>query len=171
MADPHNPKRAGELWDQSRIDIQLAEISKIKDYITLSGGWAWHFISPIPHKEIKTQHDHKDIDCFIDPNDFVTLLSWFKNNGYERQHTIYDNQSGKFYRYTKFYEGGKIVFDLFLENVSSVLIKGFKVVDPITLLSYYGVKHTSDLCLAVVEAKKLVSKGIDPIDRPELIYV
>lgn len=170
MGDPHNPKRAGEIWDQSRIDAQLVELERFKDLITISGGWAWHFMSPPGHKEIKTQHDHKDIDVFVEPERFHEALTRFKANGYERQHTIYDNPSGQFYRYTKFYGGGKVVFDVFLEHIASIEISGFKLVEPNALLAMYGVKHSSDLCKAVVEARKLVAQGINPVGRQELIY-
>ena len=170
MGDPHNPKRAGELWDQDRIDVQLVELEKFKDLITISGGWAWHFMSPIGHKEIKTQHDHKDIDVFVEPEQFNEALMRFTANGYERQRTIYDNPSGQFYRYTKFYEGGKVVFDVFLEKIAHIEVQGFKIVEPSALLAMYGVKHSSDLCKAVVEARKLVAKGISPVGRTELVY-
>lgn len=170
MGDPHNPKRAGELWNQERIDIQLAELTQIKDLVVLSGGWAWHFISPVGHAEIKTQHDHKDLDVFVKPEEFETLRQRFIALGYQRQHTQWDNPSGKFYRFTKYYEGGKVVYDVFLEDVPFVDIGGFRVVEPKTLLSMYGVKHTSEQCLAVVEARKLMEKGISPIGRQELVY-
>ena len=170
MGDPHNPKRAGELWNQDRIDYQLSQIIQIKDHIILSGGWAWHFMSPPGHKEIKTQHDHKDIDVFVKPTEWGDMFRWFNANGYERQRTIYDDPSGKFSRYTKFYEGGKVVFDMFLEEMDFIEIDGFRVVEPNKLLAMYGVKHSSDLCKAVVEAKKLVAKGINPVGRPELVY-
>lgn len=170
MGDPHNPKRVGEVWDQKRIDIQLEEIAKIKDLVVLSGGWAWHFLSP-PHqnKEFKTQHDHKDIDVFVKPEDFETLLQRFLADDYKRVPTQWDNPSGQFYRYTKYYESGKIVFDVFLENIESTDVNGFKVVEPNKLISLYGIKHTSEQCVAVVEARKLIAKGISPIGRAELL--
>ena len=170
MGDPHNPKRAGELWNQDRIDYQLAEISKIKDHLILSGGWAWHFMSPPGHKEIKTQHDHKDIDTIIKPEEFEVLRARFIELGYKRQRTQWDNPSGKFYRYTKYYEDGKVVFDVFLENVPFIEANGFRVVEPNALLAMYGVKHSSESCLAVVEARKLLSRGISPVGRSELVY-
>ena len=173
MGDPHNPKRAGELWDQGRIDYQLVELAKFKDLVVISGGWAWHFMSPPGHKEVKTQHDHKDIDVFVEPNNFGDLFIRFNENGYERQRTIYDNPSGQFYRYTKFYDGGKVVFDVFLESLlpeQIIDVQGFKILEPNFLLQQYGVKHSSDLCKAVVEARKLVAKGISPVGRSELVY-
>lgn len=170
MGDPHNPKRAGELWDEARIAAQLEEIKAVKDIAVFSGGWAWHFMSPPGHRELKTQHDHKDVDVLIKPEDSETLRRMLVARGFERARTQYDNPSGKFYRMTKYYEGGKVVFDIFLEPVESVEAGGFRVVEPRTLLSFYGKKHTSEECLAVQEARKLVARGISPVGRPELIY-
>ena len=45
----HNPERLGELWDNTRLTIILDEINKISDKIVLSGGWAWHFMTPENH--------------------------------------------------------------------------------------------------------------------------
>lgn len=168
MGDPHNPKRAGELWNQERIEVQLVEIAKIKDLIVLSGGWAWHFMSIPGHKEVKTHHDMKDVDIFVKPEEFETLRQKFIELGYQRQHTQWDNPSGKFYRFTKYYDGGKIVFDVFLEDIPYVDVNTYKVVDPIKLVSLYGIKHSSEQCLAVQAARLLITKGINPIGRPEL---
>ncbi|WP_293127317.1 hypothetical protein [Okeania sp. SIO1I7] len=38
----HNPERLGELWDSTRLTIIL-------DKIVLSGGCAWHFMTPENH--------------------------------------------------------------------------------------------------------------------------
>jgi hypothetical protein len=52
-----------------------------------------------------------------------------------------------------------------------VEIDGMKIVDPKYLISLYSTKHDSKECVAVIEAKKLIAKGIDPIGRKELIIV
>jgi len=170
MGDPHNPERAGELWNQARVDAQLSELEAVKDLVVVSGGWAWHFMSPPGHAEVKTQHDHKDIDIFVRPNDFGPLRSLLIARGYQRARTQYDNPSGGFYRYVKYLESGKVVFDVFLDEVPSIEAGGFRVVEPGRLLSFYGTKHTSEECLAVQEAKKLVARAINPVGRAELIY-
>lgn len=170
MGDPHNPARAGELWNQSRIDAQLAELEKIKALVVISGGWAWHFMSPPGHAEVKTQHDHKDIDVFVRPTDFGALRSAFIADGYQRARTQYDDPSGDFYRFVKYLKDGKVVFDVFLEEVPFIEAGGFRVVEPKRLLSFYGKKHTSEECLAVQEARKLVAQNLDPVGRSELVY-
>lgn len=170
MGDPHNPKRAGEVWDQDRINVQLAELESIKDLVAISGGWAWHFMSPKGHKEIKTQHDHKDIDIFIKPEQFEVLRTRLALRGFKRQHTQWDNPSVGFYRFTLYYEGGKVVYDVFLEDIEFVEIDGFKIVEPNKLVSLYGIKHTSEQCLAVQAARKLLKNNISPIGRSELVY-
>ena len=169
MGDPHNPKRAGEVWDQARIDIQLKELDAIKDLVVVSGGWAWHFMSPAGHDEVKTHHDHKDIDIFVKPEKFDELRLRLVLRGFQRQRTQYDNPSVGFYRFTLYYESGKVVYDIFLEDVPSIEVNGFKVVEPNKLISMYGVKHTSEQCLAVQAARKLLKNKVDPVGRPELI--
>ena len=67
MGAPHNTKRYGELWPQDRIDTSLLELQFLREFIILSGGWAWHFLSPEEHIEYKHAHAHKDIDDFVDP--------------------------------------------------------------------------------------------------------
>lgn len=52
MADPHNKKRYGETWDTTEINEYLYELEcpefsePLRAYVTFSGGWAWHFMSP-----------------------------------------------------------------------------------------------------------------------------
>lgn len=67
MSAPHNKQRYGEIWPRWRIDVSLRELAPIKPWIIVSGGWAWHFMSPRNHTEYKHAHDHKDIDLFVDP--------------------------------------------------------------------------------------------------------
>jgi hypothetical protein len=178
MSDPHNPARIGEKWNQERIDLMEREIRQISKLvpILLSGGWAWHFISQRPHDEIKIFHDHKDIDIFIEPTDFPKAIQCFTTHAYVRAKTQHDDPSGDFYRYTKYFDvgKGKIVFDVFLEEfkvMGYVEIDGMKIVDPKYLISLYSTKHDSKECVAVIEAKKLIAKGISPIGRKELTTV
>jgi len=42
----HNPARYGEIYEPQHIKNQIEELEKIKPWIILSGGWAWHFMSP-----------------------------------------------------------------------------------------------------------------------------
>jgi hypothetical protein len=172
MGDPHNPARVGEKWNQERLDVQLAELEQLKNLtpFVLSGGWAWHFMSPQPHEEVKIFHDHKDIDVFIKPNDFYNFMTALKNRGFEKVKTRYDKGSGSFCRYTKFLDNGKIVFDVFIEDMPSVESNGFLVVPPKHLLPMYSIKkHTSEECVAVITARDLVKRGINPIGHKDLV--
>jgi hypothetical protein len=178
MGDPHNPARAGETWNLERLKLMETEIFQLMEFVpvVLSGGWAWHFMSPQGHKEVKTHHDHKDIDIFVDPNNFSELLEYFRAYGYEKARTLYDDPSGQFVRYVKHVEGtGKVVYDVFLESAPHIEVYAaewpavVRVVEPKHLLSLYGDKHTSEECLAVIEARKLVAKGISPVGRMELV--
>ena len=56
MSTPHNAARLGEQWNPERLAVLQAEIEALKDYVTLSGGWAWHYMTPAGHIEYKHAH-------------------------------------------------------------------------------------------------------------------
>jgi hypothetical protein len=177
-SNPHNSARAGEVWDSQRIreHEQLIEALFLEnpDAFALSGGFAWHVMSPLGHKEEKIFHDHKDIDIFVRPNLFQSILPILKRMGFNKVQTRHDDPSRSFVRYTKFsQERPKLVLDLFVEEVPSILIScgatNYRIVEPSHLLSLYSSVHTSTTCTAVLAAKELLAKGISPIGRPELI--
>lgn len=169
MADPHNHARAEEVWDSQRVRAQEATIRQFKDLFTVSGGWAWHFMSPAGHKEYKTQHDHKDIDAFVKPGNFVEFIARAKKLGYDKADTLHDDPSGNFYRYTKHAPSGKIVLDIYLQEVPSRELDGISFVDPPTLLKFYETTHSSKECWAVKAATKLLAQGVDPVLHPALV--
>jgi hypothetical protein len=105
MGDPRNPKRADEPWNLERLRVLEREVRAIAPLVTLSGGWAWHFMAP-PHEELKLFHDHKDVDFFVEPS---------------------------------------------------------------TLLSFYGDIHSTDDCVSVLAARKLLAQGLSPIGREEFV--
>jgi hypothetical protein len=171
MGKPHKKSRYGELWNTDKVSAMLVEINLIKDCVIISGGWAWHLMTPKGHKELKHAHDHKDIDIFVKPEDFITLISILINRGFETTHSPYD--SNTFYRYSKIIEINEkettIVFDIFIEReVPYREVNGYKVVDPEHLLSLYGVIHTSDKCFAVYIARDLIAKGENIINNPKM---
>lgn len=178
MGAPHNKDRYGELWDQHRIDVCLEDIVAVRDVVTLSGGWAWHFMSAVGHAELKHAHDHKDIDIFVKPTDVAEAIARFEARGFVRVWTRYDRLPSEedFRRYEKVVEveGKKpvrVTVDFFVKDVPSIEVNGYRVVEPKTLLSYYGNIHSSDKCFAVMAATKLLAKGIDPVGRPELVAI
>lgn len=169
MGAPHNPARANETWNPERIAEQLAEINKFSDLLTVSGGWAWHFMSPPGHTEYKTQHDHKDVDAFVQPDRFHEYVTRAKELGYERADTLHDDPSGVFYRYTLRSPNGKIVFDIYVQDVPSRDLGPIRVVEPKHLLKLYETTHSSKECWAVQAALKLVADGVDPVQHPTLV--
>jgi hypothetical protein len=185
MADPHNPERYGELWPQFKINLYLQELEEIKPYVVFSGGWAWHFMSPEGHAELKHAHDHKDADIFVLPQNVPTVISLLKYRGFERVSTQYDNlpNNNDFRRYEKVtgkeseYDEGsintfRITIDFFVQKDLQIReINGWNVVDPKQLLTFYSNIHTSDNCFAVKAAQDLLNKGIDPIGREELVKI
>ncbi|MEP1487912.1 MAG: hypothetical protein ABJK28_05760 [Algibacter sp.] len=70
MGANHNIKRYGEQWPDYRIKQGLDILEQLKQFVILSGGWAWHFMSPTNHIEYKHAHDHKDIDILSTQNMF-----------------------------------------------------------------------------------------------------
>jgi len=174
MSAPHNPARAEELWNETRLAVILDEITAIRDYVVLSGGWAWHFMTPSGHTELKHAHDHKDVDVFVAPAHVGKLIALLKKRGYKKTWTRFDRlpSSQDFTRYTKVVEtkdeAVKVMLDVFVAEVPSVEAGGFRVVEPKFLLSLYGSKHSSDQCFAVRIASRLLARGIDPIGRAEM---
>lgn len=162
MGDPSNPARIREVWNPARIADQLREIDAVRHLVTLSGGWAWHFLSP-PHEEFKILHDHSDIDLFV--NDLIPFRGILIASGFERVKTKYDD--GKFYRFRKFSWNGKIVIDAFLGSPPSLKVGAYTVVQPSHLLGFYGNIHQSDSCVAVQAAKDLLGQGVQ--GHPNLI--
>ena len=53
-------------WKQEKLLEQLSVVEALGDGIVVSGGLAWHLMSP-PHIENKKHHDHSDIDLFALP--------------------------------------------------------------------------------------------------------
>ena len=178
MSDPHNKNRYGELWFQSRIDSGLEELEAIKPFVIISGGWAWHFMSPLNHVEYKHAHDHKDIDLFVPPENVATVVSILKGRDFKKAWTKYDKLPSKenFRRYEKRVEydntSVKVTIDFFVSaEIPHQEIKGWKIVEPTFLLGLYNSIHSSDTCFAVQAATKLLEQGIDPIDHPKLVEI
>ncbi|RKH54862.1 hypothetical protein [Corallococcus llansteffanensis] len=168
MGDPRNPQRANEPWNAARLRLAEAELRILAPLVTLSGGWAWHFMAP-PHEELKIDHDHKDVDLFVTPERFADLVQLLGVRGFARIWTRFDATSTNFYRYAKYLEGAKVILDVFVRHVPSVQVEDVRVVEPATLLTFYGDIHSTDDCVSVLAARKLLAQGISPIGRRELI--
>lgn len=171
MADPHNKSRYGEFWNQHIINLYLDKLNHIKQYVIFSGGWAWHFMSPINHKELKYTHDHKDVDIFVHKEDVVTVIQILKNIGFEKIHTRFPAGEADFRRYETVVEDNKLIIDFFVGNPPYITINGFKVIEPSYLLSLYKSIHSSDNCFAVKAAYNIIQKGESPINRKELVEI
>lgn len=166
MGANHNTKRYGELWPNYRVELGLEVLNEIKEWAIISGGWAWHFMSPANHTEYKHAHDHKDIDIFVHPKDVAFVMRKLQELDFEKVWTRYDHlQSNEnFRRYEKvhFLETGRqvrVTIDFFeSKNVDCIKVEGWKVVSPKVLLSYYSNIHSSDKCWAVKAAVKLLKQ-------------
>jgi len=178
MSAPHNKQRYGETWDQQHINLCRGILEAIRTQVVLSGGWAWHFMSPKGHVELKHAHDHKDIDLFVPPQEVPEVVAFLKRAGFERTWTKYDRLESKedFRRYEKTSQlpglkTRRVTIDFFVRAVPERLVQGFRVVEPATLLTFYSNIHTSDKCFAVKAASRLLAQGIDPEGHPDLVAI
>lgn len=177
MSDPHNPARYGEVWPQYKIDAYLQAMQPLKNLVVLSGGWAWHFLSPQGHTEFKHAHDHKDLDIMVPRRTVSSTMVALRDAGFQKVPTKYDRLPSEedFRRYEKVItlehqqgmvatlEGFRLTIDFFVKDVPVLQTpSGWLVVRPDVLLSYYSTIHSSKSCWAVVAAQKLLAEGTAP---------
>ena len=176
MRQEHNIKRYGELWPDYRIELGLKILNKLKQWIVISGGWAWHFMSEMNHKEYNHAHDHKDIDIFVNPKNVGIVMQILLEEGFEKVWTRYDHLPSEenFRRYEKveWLDIGREVrttIDFFeSKDLESIQVNGWNVVAPKTLLSFYSNIHASNNCWALKSTVKLLAEGKNPIGNPLL---
>lgn len=169
------------MWKNDKLEAQMETVDAIKDYVIISGGLAWHIMSP-PHEETKMIHDHKDVDLFIPPQWANTVIGILKGRGFNKYWTKYDGITPNFVRYgtseirkedidkpLEEQRSVKVLLDLFLEDIKSIEVKGYKLVEPKTLLGLYEYSHSSKNCVAVQAAIPLVARGINPVGKIDLI--
>ncbi|PXW13410.1 hypothetical protein C8D70_10924 [Chryseobacterium sp. CBTAP 102] len=176
MGAPHNIKRYGEVWPEFRIRFGLEILNQLKDKVIISGGWAWHFMSEKGHTEYKHAHDHKDIDVFVKKENVAEVVIILQQEGFQKVWTRYDHLPSEenFRRYEKTVELEyeklyRITIDFFeRDDLETLETNGFTVVRPDILLSFYRNIHSSDKCWAVMAAKELLQKGINPVGNPLL---
>lgn len=176
MGANHNIKRYGELWPTYRIKHGLDILEKLKPWIIISGGWAWHFMSVENHTEYKHAHDHKDIDIFVNPKLVPKVMQVLLEEGFKKVWTRYDHLPSpeNFRRYEKsdWLDNGKQIrttIDFFEStSIETIEVNGWNLVAPKTLLSYYSNIHSSDKCWAVKAAVQLLNKGKNPVGNPLL---
>lgn len=176
MGAPHNTKRYGELWPEYRIQYGLEILKKLKHKVIISGGWAWHFMSENGHTEYKHAHDHKDIDIFVTKENVAEVVMLLHQEGFSKVWTRYDHlpSAENFRRYEKTVETEtgrpfRITIDFFeRDDLETIEANGFTVPEPQVLLSFYRNIHSSDKCWAVMAAKRLLDKNVDPVGHPEL---
>lgn len=173
MADPHRRDRYGETWDLRKISLAEADLFDLRDHLTLSGGWAWHFLSPEGHVELKHAHDHKDMDAFVAPALVAELSVRLAGLGYQRVGTRFDKRPAPypFRRLERSTALGRLTLDLFTGEVPRREVRGYQVVDPRYLLGLYETVHMSKTCFAVSAARNLLARGIDPQGRAELVSI
>lgn len=174
MAAPHNPERYGEVWDPAHVAACEADLERIRDLVVVSGGWAWHFMSPPNHLERKHAHDHKDVDLFVPPAHVAELSDRLRGMGYARVQTRFDRRPAPypFRRLARPVGKKAITIDLFTgEPPHRTLEGGWRVVDPAHLITLYKTVHGSDTCFAVKAAARLLQSGVDPVGHPDLVAI
>jgi len=162
MSDPHNPDRYGEIWPQYKIDAYLDVLQALKACVVFSGGWAWHFMSPVGHVEYKHAHDHKDLDLMVPPRTVATTMGVLQEMGFVKVATKYDHlpSAEDFRRYEKVvevegHEPFRLTIDFFVKDVPTLQCPGgWLVVRPNILVSYYRTILSSKSCWAVLMASQ-----------------
>ena len=156
----------------------LVVLRDLRPYVVLSGGWAWHFMSPVGHVELKHAHDHKDADLMVPPRMVPVVLALLTRAGFAKVQTVYDRLPSpeEFRRYerTDEIEGERpirLTIDFFVRDVPEREVDGWRVVDPATLITLYSSIHASKNCFAVVAAQRLLAAGVDPVGHPALVEI
>ena len=180
MGDPHRKERYGQTWDESRIAVYLSDLEEVKPYVVLSGGWAWHFLSPEGHTELRHAHDHKDVDIHVPPPLVGRVIGMFMAKGYSKSRTQWDNhprtKASGFRRYERIAKDSrgrqfKVTIDFFVAEVREIKVRGWRIMDPLSLLLLYGDIHSSDKCFAVPAARRLLAAGEDIVGHPDLVAI
>ncbi len=176
MKTKHTIKRYGELWPEYRIVLGLHILEHLKEWVIVSEGWAWHFMSKTNHTEHKHAHDHKDIDLFVTPKNRPQVMGILQEHGFKKVWTRYDyvpnNENFKRYEKIDWLPDGRqirITINMFQAVIiDTVEVDGWTLVAPDRLLGYYDTVHSSSACWAVKAARQLLEKGVDPVGHPLL---
>jgi hypothetical protein len=91
-------------WKDEKLSAQLDVVNALGNLVVVSGGLAWHIMSP-PHVEEKIMHDHSDIDLFAIPETSYEVFSKLKSMGYSQFWTKYNTKN--FYRYGQTIQKGE----------------------------------------------------------------
>ena len=109
------------------------------------------------------------MDLFVEPERLPELIHTLSERGYHRTWTRFDATSENFLRYARHVDGVKVLLDVFIRHIPSVQVGDVRIVEPSTLLSFYGDIHSTDDCVSVLAARKLLAQGLSPIGRAELV--
>ena len=74
----------------------------LRDLVVVSGGWAWHLMSPAGHVELKHAHDMKDVDLFVAGRDVAALYGRLAELGHVRVSTRYDKRLDTPYEFHRY---------------------------------------------------------------------
>jgi hypothetical protein len=173
MGDRPEPSFFGQRWNPLQLQVIERELAAVQPYVLVSGGWAWHLLTPGEHTEYTQAHNHDGADLFVPPPYVAPLLALLSARGYTRVWSGFDRlpSDADFTRYARTIYGEaepvKVVFDLFVADVPCVDVGGFRVVAPSHLLSLDG-HSSSDRCLSALIARELIARGEDVVGHPAL---
>lgn len=187
-APPIHHRVEPDRWDGSRLAVFEQELRGLAEALpfVVSGGWAWHLMTPVGHAEYLQAHDHRDLDLFLDPQSRDEAGEKLRRLGYIQAWTRFDSSAlasagggspRPFARYVKDAlrddRYHKVTIDLFLEPIASREIQApwggsIRVVPPIRLLELYHGTHQAESCLSVRIARDLLVRGVDPVGHPEM---
>lgn len=175
-------------WDASRLAVFEQELRDLSEAlpVVVSGGWAWHLMTPAGHVEYRHAHDHRDLDLFLDPRFRDDAMNTLRRMGYIQSWTRFDSSAltssvgsspRPFSRHVKdalrddrYY---KVTVDLFLEPIAVREIqapwgRSIRVVPPARLLELADSQSPAAACLSARIARDLLARGLDPVGHPEM---
>lgn len=168
-----DPNGFGQRWNPVRLRVIEQELVAFQPYVVLSGGWAWHFLTPPGHTEYVAAHDHEDADVVVLPQQVAPLMVLLTARGYERaQKGCVDPDSDiDLNRYTRVVnhhaEPVKVVLGIMVADVPHVEAGGFRVIEPSLLLADAS-RHGSRACLSARIARDLVARGEKVAGHPAM---
>ncbi|CAM1373818.1 conserved hypothetical protein [Tenacibaculum litopenaei] len=155
--------RQRALWPAHFTQKGLEILNVLQQWVIVSGGWAWHFMSAEDHPEYKQAHDHKDIDIFVTPDNRALVTQLLCAADFEKVMTPYDRlvTDSKYRRYEKrdwLADGTQytLVIDFIeIDAIPTVQVGNWTLVHPKTLLNLYQSVQSSHQCWAVRNARAL----------------
>lgn len=168
-----DPSGFSQRWNPLRLQVIEQELVAFQPYVVLSGGWAWHFLTPAGHTEYVEAHDHEDADVVVLPQQVAPLMVLLTARGYERTQSLgvgseSDIDMNRYERVVRHHaEPVKVTLEMMVADVPHVEAGGFRVIEPSLLLTH-APPYGSRACLSARIARELVARGETVAGHPAM---